>query len=262
MAETNGEPKRRSVKFAARKIQFAADMPPSIDAKAALKSGIAGAAATVVALILAIAGVWWLRWIALLVWLIGLPFLIRAVLRGKFESDTIAAGRSPMRGKPLAMAGMFLGLGSAGLAVLCLLIVFIAAILPSPSLPGKYGNAERTFNEYMKAVRSGDFDAYLNCLESRRREGEDQTVQGTKEERRKAFTEKLRSAFEGLHKRRASQEVMIFGVEYSDGGTTARDANRADLRIRCVDKASGLATEVSMSMKRETDGWKVTSSEL
>jgi len=262
MAGTNDGLKRWRSKFAAVKIQFAPDAPPNADAKSALICGIAGAVATIIALVLALAGIWWLKWIALVVWLIGLPFIIKAVFTGKFEGDVIAAGHAPVKGKPYAMGGMLLGLGSAGLTFLYLLVLLVVAILPAPSLPGKYGDAQRTFDEYMKAIRTDDFTAYLNCLDSRQREGKDPTVQGTEEDQRNAYLENMRKAFEAIRTRRIPQEITIIETQYSGGGTTARDAKRADLRIRTVDKASGLATELSMSMTREADGWKVTSSDF
>ena len=259
MAGTNDGLKRWRSKFAAVKIQFAPDAPPNADAKSALTAGIAAAAATVIALIIAVIGIWWL---AIIVWLIGLPFIIRGALKGKFEGDVIAAGHAPVKGKPYAMGGMLLGLGSAGLTILYLLVLLVVAILPAPSLPGKYGDAQRTFDEYMKAIRTDDFNAYLNCLDSRQREGKDPTVQGTEEDQRNAYLENMRKAFEAIRTRRIPQEITISETQYSDGGTTARDAKRADLRIRTVDKASRLATGLSMNMTREADGWKVTSSEF
>jgi hypothetical protein len=262
MAGTNDGLRRWRSKFAGVKIQFAPDAPPNADAKAALNYGIAGAAATIIALVLALAGIWWLKWIALVVWLIGLPFIIKAVFAGKFEGDVIAAGHAPAKGKPYAMGGMLLGLGSAALAVLCLLFLLVMAILPAPSLPGKYGDAQKTFDEYMKAIRDDDFTAYFNCLDDTQREGKDTTVEGTEEDQRNAYMENMRKAFEAIRKRRIPQEIAVIETQYSDGGTTARDARRADLRIRTLDKATRFATELGMSMTREADGWKVTSSEL
>lgn len=236
-------------KFAAKKIQFEAGAPPSMDAMLAVRWGIAGAAATVVAVILAFTGIWWLKWIALAVWLIGLPFAIRGTLRGKFEGDVINAGRSPARGKPLARAGMFLGIGAAGLTVLYLIVMLIMALQPAPSLPGKYGSAEKTFNEYIKAISAGDFAAYKDCLAA--------------DAKNAASDEQLQAAFENLQTGRARQNLDIQGaVEYSDGGTNARDANRADMQIQCFDPKSGSSTSASMSMVREEDGWKVVRTDL
>jgi hypothetical protein len=231
-------------KFAAKKIQFEAGAPPSMDAMLAFRWGIAGAAATVVAVILALTGIWWLKWIALVVWLIGLPFTMRGILRGKFEGDVINAGRSPARGKPLARTGMFLGLGAAGLTLLYLVFLLIMALQPAPSLPGKYGSAEKTFNEYIRAIRADDFAAYKDCLAG---------------DVKNAASE---AAFGNLKTGRARQNLDIQSIDYSDGGTNARDANRADMQIQCTNPASNITTAASMRMAREEDGWKVIWTDL
>jgi len=231
-------------KFAAKKIQFEAGAPPSMDAMLAVRWGIAGAAATVVAVIIALTGIWWLKWIALAVWLIGLPFAIRGILRGKFEGDVINAGRSPARGKPLARAGMFMGLGALALTALYLIFMLIMAVLPAPSLPGKYGSAEKTFKEYVRAIRADDFAAYKDCLSADALKATDEA--------------QLRRKFDNLKTVRGQQRLDILGpVDYSDGGSNARDANRADIQIQCADPASNSATTASMRLKREDDGWKV-----
>jgi ketosteroid isomerase-like protein len=265
MAEPDKKTGRWRSKFAAKKIEFAPDAPPSKDARSALNSGIAAACATVIPVILAVTrpltGIPW--WLAPLLWLVvGLPFTIRAIFRGKYEGDVIKAGMAPKRGKQFTNAALFLGLGSAGLAALYLLMLLVFATLPAPKLPGNYGDAQQTFNAYLNAVRSGDFDAYLNCFDSKTREAKDQSVEGTEDEQRQAFRGKLRAAFEELRKRRDSQDITLNRVEYSDGGSTARDANRADLRVHCADKSRSLETDVSMTMTREADGWKVAVSEL
>jgi uncharacterized membrane protein len=243
MAEANDKTRRWRSQFGAKKMQFAPDAPADAYARTAFHAGIVAVATTLAAVILVIVGVWWLRWIALVVWLAGLPFAVRAALRGKFEGDAIDAGRAPAKGKPLAAAGIYMGLGSAGLAAIVLIVLFVIAVWPSPTLSGKYGDANKTFDEYMKAIRSGDFNAYLDCLTAGTREGKD------------------RAYFEKLRNRRASQDINILDVEYSDGGTNARDAKRADLRVRCYDKSSG-PVDVGVRMVREADGWKIASSDL
>jgi hypothetical protein len=178
------------------------------------------------------------------VWLIGLPFTIRGALRGKFEGDVINAERAPARGKPLAKAGMFLGLGALALAVLYFVFLLVTALQGAPSLPGKYGSAEKTFNEYIRAIQADDFAAYKDCLAG---------------DVKNAASE---DAFKNLQTGRAQQKLDILSIDYSDGGTNARDANRADIQIQCTDTSLKTTTSANMTLTREEDGWKVARTDL
>lgn len=232
-------------KFAAKKIEFAADAPPSKEAVTAFRSGIIGIAATVVAVAFALifAAKLWL--LALVIWLIGLPFTVRGILYGKFEGNVIAEGRAPSRGKPLTRNGLLLGLGAVAITVLYLVFLIVMALRPAPELPGKYGTPEKTFDLYVKAVQSGDFDAYLDCL--------------SKETKSTLDKEQLQTVFESLKTALAQQKMEPQTPAYTGGGGTAKDAERADITITCTDRAKGAVTTASMTLTREEEGWKVVS---
>ncbi len=257
MPETNGKTKRWRSKFAATKRVIAPDAPPGTDAKRALQYAMVGVAGIIAALVLTfIVNIYWLLYLP--VWLISLLFAIMGALRGKFEGDVIRAGRSPVRGKPLAMTGMYAGIACAGIAVVTVIVAAFSYSVEQDTLPGKYGSPAKTYREYVRALQEDDFEAYLECLAAEDRFDRDTDDDGINDAASDEHREKLRRLFKKARGGLVRRKLTPLGKpEYSAGGTTALDARRATLYIRCFDEKRNLATDAKVKFSREDDGWKV-----
>ncbi|RKY28390.1 MAG: hypothetical protein DRP79_02325 [Planctomycetota bacterium] len=158
---------------------------------------------------------------------------------------------------------MFLGIASVAAAVVVLIITAVSHSAGPSVLPGKFGSPEKTYEEYVRALRQDDFEAFAACFSLAKRFDLDRDGDGvndsTSEERRKL----LEKSFEEAKKGRVRQTLTVLSKpEYSAGGKTALDAGRAELRIRCFNKRINQTSDAKMSFKREGKEWKITHTDL